>query len=163
MDVRKAQVEDFKEILEIYAYARDFMAQTGNPKQWGDGYPKAELLEGDIAKGDLYVCEENGVVKGVFAFVTGDDPTYSYIEGGSWKNDCPYGTVHRIASAPDGKGVFARCMEFCKGQIDNVRIDTHFDNKIMQHIIEKNGFEKCGVIYVEDGSPRFAYQFTVEK
>jgi RimJ/RimL family protein N-acetyltransferase len=43
-------------------------------------------------------------------------------------------------------------------QIPNIRIDTHRDNAIMQHLLEKNGFVKCGIIYVEDGSPRIAYQ-----
>ena len=29
---------------------------------------------------------------------------------------------------------------------------------MMQHVLEKNGFVPCGIIYVEDGSPRIAYQ-----
>lgn len=28
----------------------------------------------------------------------------------------------------------------------------------MQQVFEKNGFERCGIIYVEDGSPRIGYQ-----
>lgn len=28
----------------------------------------------------------------------------------------------------------------------------------MQHKIEKNGFTRCGIIYITDGSPRIAYQ-----
>ena len=39
-----------------------------------------------------------------------------------------------------------------------VRADTHADNKIMQHLLEENGFTKCGIIHVEDGTPRIAYQ-----
>ena len=31
-------------------------------------------------------------------------------------------------------------------------------NKIMQHLLEENGFTKCGIIHVEDGTPRIAYQ-----
>ena len=33
----------------------------------------------------------------------------------------------------------------------------------MQKQIEKNGFKKCGTIYVRDGSPRIAYQWVKEK
>ena len=40
----------------------------------------------------------------------------------------------------------------------SLRADTHADNKIMQHLLEKNGFTRCGIIHVADGSPRFAYQ-----
>ena len=49
--------------------------------------------------------------------------------------------------------------DYCKEDFDNLRIDTHDDNKKMQHLIEKNGFIRCGIIYVYDGSPRIAYQY----
>lgn len=45
-------------------------------------------------------------------------------------------------------------MEHCQ----SLRADTHADNKIMQHLLEKNGFARCGIIHVEDGTPRVAYQ-----
>ena len=28
----------------------------------------------------------------------------------------------------------------------------------MQHVLESNGFTRCGIIHVADGSPRIAYQ-----
>lgn len=34
MNIRKAEMKDMARILEIYAYARDYMVRTGNPKQW---------------------------------------------------------------------------------------------------------------------------------
>ena len=42
--VRKAVMDDFPVILNIYATARAFMAKTGNPTQWADGHPSADLL-----------------------------------------------------------------------------------------------------------------------
>ena len=57
------------------------------------------------------------------------------------------------------KGIFNCAIRYCKGISDNIRIDTHKSNLIMQNLIEKNGFEKCGTIYVADGSPRIAYQW----
>lgn len=44
----------------------------------------------------------------------------------------------------------------------NIRIDTHADNKTMQHLIEADGFTRCGIIYIADGTPRIAYQWTAE-
>lgn len=32
------------------------MEQTGNPTQWGDGYPKQELIEDDLRQEHSYVC-----------------------------------------------------------------------------------------------------------
>ena len=155
--IRKAETEELNRILEIYQIARKFMMDHGNPTQWGTEHPSKELLENDLKQGNLYVITENNIVHGVFAFVIGEDETYSKIDGG-WKNSSPYGTIHRIAGDGIGKGIFAQCLEFCLKKIGHLRIDTHQNNLLMQHLIEKNGFERCGIIYVRDGSPRIAYE-----
>jgi RimJ/RimL family protein N-acetyltransferase len=159
MEIRRAVLGDLDHIMDIYRYARAYMAQTGNPTQWGDSYPERSMLENDIHIGRLYVCEDETGIQAVFMFTVGEDPTYSIIEDGSWKNDLPYGTIHRLAGSGKIKGVSKACIDFCKEHIPNVRADTHRDNRIMQRVLEANGFEKCGTIYVGDGSSRIAYQF----
>ena len=153
--IRRATTEDLGVILDIYARARVFMRQSGNPDQWGDHYPAEELLKSDIQSGNLYVVE-NGQIQGVFAFFTEEDPTYGYIEG-EWLSSEPYGTIHRVASSGRG-GIFGEILEFALLQNRHLRIDTHQDNHIMQHVVQKHGFTRCGIIYVEDGSPRIAYE-----
>ena len=160
--IRNATPHDLPAIENIYAIARGYMARTGNPTQWGDSYPAHSLLESDIAKNELFVYEEDGIIHGVFAFILGDDPTYAYIEDGQWPNQKPYGTIHRIASDGETKGVFTHCFAYALSQMDEIRIDTHHNNKTMQHVVEKHGFKRCGVIYVSDGSPRIAYQYSKE-
>lgn len=161
--VRLAKYEDLDAIMNIYAIARKYMADNGNATQWHDSYPDRELLEKDIQKEQLFVCEEKNTVHGVFAFLIGPDATYSYIEDGAWKSDDLYGTIHRVASDATEKGIFRQCFDFCKAKIPNLRIDTHKNNHTMQHLIEKNGFERCGIIYVEDATPRIAYQYVAQK
>ncbi len=158
--IRLAAEEDLKTILEIYAIARRYMAENGNAAQWSDSYPDRELLEKDIRGRQLFVYAEDDKIHGVFAFIIGPDATYSRIENGAWKNENPYGTIHRLASDGAVKGVFGQCVEFCRQKISNLRIDTHNDNHTMRHLIEKNGFEKCGIIYVQNGTPRIAYQYS---
>ncbi len=155
-DIRRAEPADMDEILVIYGKAREFMARSGNPTQWGNGYPERQLLEADMAKKSLYVVTEQGIIRGVFYFVIGSDPTYGYMEQGNWRSGEPYGTIHRIAGDGSG-GIFSACLDFCSGLIRHIRIDTHHDNKIMQHVVEKHGFSRRGIIYVADGSPRIAY------
>ena len=156
---RGARRSDLEQILEIYAHARKAMADSGNPTQWGDSYPPQEMLEEDIDSNRLFVYVINGQLLGVFAFILGADPTYQVIEGGAWLNDTlPYGTIHRLASAGHRKGVTDEVITWCLEHCESLRADTHADNKIMQHLLEKNGFTRCGVIHVADGSPRFAYQ-----
>lgn len=160
MHVRKAKLKDLDDIMKIYSMAQDFMIQSGNPNQWGRSYPSKELIIEDIENEVCHVICKDNKPHGVFALFSGDEPTYQYIEDGAWINECPYVTVHRIAS--DGKlhGIFKCAITYCKSISDNIRIDTHKSNTVMQRQIEKNGFEKCGTVYVRDGSPRIAYQWS---
>ena len=160
--IRLAEKSDLDAVEKVYAAARAYMRSSGNPTQWVDGYPRRELLESDIEKRQLYVIVENGEIHGVFAFILGADPTYAYIEDGSWPNGRPYGTIHRIASDGAVKGMFTRAFDFCRAQTDEIRIDTHHDNKTMQHVVIKHGFTRCGIIYLKNGDPRIAYQYSKE-
>ena len=143
---------DLPQILQIYAHAREAMAASGNPTQWGDNFPPQELLEEDIDSNRLFVYVLNGQLLGA-------DPTYQAIEEGSWLNNTlPYGTIHRLASSGKSKGVASAVIEWCLEHCQSLRADTHADNQIMQHLLEKNGFTRCGIIHVADGTPRIAYQ-----
>lgn len=154
--IRKAAADDMPRIAQIYAYARNFMVQHGNPHQWGTHHPGEALLRDDIRKGDLYVIVRGEDIRGVFAFVLGDDPTYTRIYDGAWHHSSPYGTIHRIAGDGSG-GILHACVSYCEQIISHLRIDTHHDNTVMQNAVQKEGFQRCGVIYIADGTPRIAY------
>lgn len=154
--IRKAELSDLPRILGIYAYARDFMVKTGNPNQWGTTNPPKGQLQEDIAREKLYVVCRHNEIRGVFFFDIGEDPTYKMIYDGQWHASKEYGTIHRIASDGSG-GILNACVAFCEKLCPYLRIDTHADNKVMQHALEKQGFHRCGIIYIADGSPRIAY------
>lgn len=158
MRIRAARFEEISEIMDIYDTARRFMQEHENPTQWKEGYPSRELVERDCSKGWLYVCEVEDELAGVFMFYTEPDPTYENIYEGQWMKDGAYGTMHRMASSGRVKGVASFCLDWCFKQCGNVRGDTHEDNYVMQRVFEKSGFQKCGIIHVEDGTPRIAYQ-----
>ena len=156
MDIRNALTDDLPVLMELFAGARRFMAQNGNPHQWWGGYPTQQMLEDDIAQQQLYVCEEDGRIHAAFVLALGDDPTYAVIEG-AWKDDRPYGTLHRIASAGERRGMVDVIVGWAFERTGNLRGDTHHLNLPMQKAFERNGFERCGIIYVADGTPRIAY------
>lgn len=161
MQVRKTEAEDTERILELYAMARDFMKEHGNPDQWGDTYPPRELVERDIQEGKSYVCEDEGVITAVFFFDKGEDPDYREIHGGEWLSDTPYSVVHRIAAPAGRKGTASFCIRWCYEKSGgNIRIDTHRDNIPMQRMLEKNGFQQCGTVYIAGVDERIAYQKT---
>ena len=115
--------------------------------------------------GGFVIEEDNGEnpstkkIVGYFAFLASPEPTYSKIYNGEWLDDVkPYHVIHRIASYPDVHGIFSDIMDFCFSRDANIRIDTHKDNLIMQHNIEKHGFTYCGIIYLASGDERLAYQ-----
>lgn len=161
--IRKTTIADIPQLREIFAIARQFMANTGNPSQWVDGYPSDEQLTQDIENGDSYVVEKDEKVVATFVLRGGIDPTYNIIYEGKWLNDKPYATIHRIASTGEIKGIMHIVMQFALQQYDNIRIDTHHDNMVMQHLIEKEGFKYCGIIHCWSGDERVAFQFTKEE
>lgn len=164
MKIRKSTESDFNRIMEIYAYAREFMVKTGNPMQWGPtNWPPESLIHNDIRNGDSYVClNDDNCVIGVFFFIQGKniDPTYNNITDGNWLDDSAYGVVHRIAGDGSEKGIGAFCINWAYEQCGHLRMDTHGDNKVMQNLlVDKLGFIHCGTIYVEeDDFPRLAYE-----
>lgn len=155
--IRKAEMKDLPGILPIFEAAREFMRESGNASQWTGGYPSEEIISDDISSGNFYVEENEGKIRGCFAFITGPEPTYQNIDG-EWLSDEPYGTIHRLASSGEVKGMADRCIAFCRARVSNLRADTHENNRIMQKLLLRNGFRYCGIIRVRDGSERLAYQ-----
>lgn len=159
MTIRPTTYADTNALLAIFAHARQQMAADGNPTQWNTTYPTRQQIEEDIRRGVSYIIEANGKVCATFVFIIGEDPTYDIIEDGVWiDNSQPYGTIHRIASNGQQRGIFRIVLDWCTAHCNNIRIDTHQDNQRMIHLIEKSGFSRCGMIYTRDYSPRMAYQ-----
>ena len=159
MNIRKTTMADLPAVMKIYADARRMMAESGNPTQWKSGHPAQAIIENDIAAGLSYVCtDDDGKILAVFYFTTTPDPNYANING-TWKNNEPYGVIHRIARAKDAKGAGAFCINWCFEQIPNIRIDTHKDNAPMLKLLPSLGFEYCGIIRLaEINEERMAFQ-----
>ena len=159
MIIRKTTERDFPAICQIYADARDFMRESGNPDQWRDEDPALEVIDRDIKAGLSYVCVQNDEIVGVFYFNIEPEPTYRKIDG-QWLNNEPYGVVHRIATSRSFRGAGTFCLEWCFDQCLNLRIDTHRDNTPMRNLLNKLGFSYCGIVWMEGGDERLAFQKT---
>ena len=152
------------EIMQVMDAAKGIMRQSGNMHQWGEGYPSEVVITTDMEKKGGFVVVDDGMVVGYFAFLQSPETTYARIYEGKWLDDEePYHVVHRIASYPNAHGIFNSIMDFCFSHDTNIRIDTHHDNKIMQHLITKHGFTYCGIIYLASGDERLAYQKMVSR
>lgn len=162
--IRHTTEADIPAVMDIYAKARAFMAEHGNPNQWGrTGWPPETLIRADIQARNSYVCESGDHIAAVFYYHFGDkaEPTYAEITDGQWQDDSPYGVVHRIASDGTVKGAGSHCIQWAFEQCGHLRMDTHGDNKVMQSLLKKLGFRYCGIVHVlEDNDPRLAYEKT---
>jgi len=156
--IRPALEEDIPSIMPVLDAAKGIMRASGNMNQWVDGYPSEEVVLNDIRSAHGFVVTDSGTIVGYFAYIPSPEPTYSYIEGGSWLDDTlPYHVIHRIGSIPEAHGIFKSIMDWCRRQDPHLRIDTHRDNRIMQHCILRYGFRYCGIIYLASGAERLAY------
>ena len=159
LTVRTATLQDLPAIMKVLAAGREIMLASGNPNQWAAGYPTESMVKADIEPGYGKVMESDGAIVAYFACIPSPDPTYARIDNGSWlDNDKPYYVVHRVAKLPQVRGVFDAMVQYLDGITDNIRIDTHRDNLIMQHNLLKYGFKYCGIIYIASGAERLAYQ-----
>ena len=157
--IRHATTDDLGRIMEVLGAAKQVMRNAGNANQWIGGYPDEQAILRDMEQVGAIVVEDDCEVVAYFAFLPSPEPTYAAIYEGAWLDDTlPYHVVHRMGAVPSAKGIFASAMDYCFSVDPNIRVDTHRDNKIMQHLFEKHGFTYCGIIYLANGDERLAYQ-----
>lgn len=156
--IRQAEATDLPTIMQLVASAKVIMRKSGNQNQWNDGYPSENIILEDIKNGSCRIVMNGDTAVGSFVLKAGPDPTYSNIYDGQWLDDKPYHVIHRITSREDTHGIFNVMLRYCFSISNNIRIDTHKDNAIMRHLLEKNGFSYCGIIHIANGDERVAYQ-----
>ena len=162
--MRVAMPADIPAMMKVIASARQFLGAQGID-QWQGTYPDQAAIEQDIATGIGRVLIVDGRVAGVAALVVGPDPHYLRIDGAGWLADVPYLAVHRFAlDGIRGKQLsrvfFSNIMsEAYRRGFDDLRVDTHAKNVIMQHAITGMGFDFRGIVYMDEPVPeRNAYE-----
>ena len=156
-----AVMEELADCYKAVDSGRAFQREQGFV-QWTEEYPSLETLRSDIMCGKGYAVKADGAVAGYLCIDFDGEPAYDTI-GGAWRTKGPYAVVHRMAfdRAFRGMGLahatFSRIEALCGARgVRNIRVDTDFPNLRMQHVLEKNGFVRCGVV-VFQGSGKIAY------
>ncbi len=168
MNIRKATPADLPQIAALYEESRAALRAAG-VDQWQDGYPNESTARKDMEDGTGYVLDEGGEVIATACLAFGREPTYDVIEQGAWACEEPYGFLHRVAVSPQAKGKGAAGLFFdelkkqaAEKGVRVLRGDTHRDNHSMQRVMAKNGLEYRGIIHVEDGTERLAYEIVLD-
>ena len=162
----KTKRKDLEPIMKIIGEAQVFLA-SHNIDQWQNGYPNEEAILRDITNNVSYIItSKDSILIGTAMFSTKKEPTYKSIEG-EWitKSDSKYGVIHRMAVTNEfrkkgvAKFIFEQCEQLLlQNNIKSMRIDTHEDNLAMQGLLNKSKYLYCGVIYLENGDKRLAYE-----
>src|ERR1700734_400735 len=100
MQMRMAVREDVAAVMALLRRGVPLMRASGN-LQWGDDYPNAEVFERDIELGYLWVAEIDGVIAGVAAVSTDQEPEYAQV---GWDINELAVVVHRLAVGPAVRG-----------------------------------------------------------
>lgn len=163
MIIRHANKTDLIDIMVIIENAKIYMKEN-KINQWSENYPNEDVFLADLKENRLYVADIDGKVIGMAVLVLDGDEDYKNIDG-KWLIDGKYGVIHRIAVNPDYKSqnVAKNLLDFFENKLkelnyDSIRVDTHKDNKSMLRFIEKNGFQKCGIVYIRKTDERIAFE-----
>ncbi|MCI2057935.1 MAG: GNAT family N-acetyltransferase [Oscillibacter sp.] len=161
--LRKARRDEAESCYQCIEDARLYHKLMGF-EQWHPDYPTLHTLEGDIENGIGYAFTDGDELIGYCCIIIGDEPAYHVING-SWKTDRRYAVVHRMAfnAASRGSGLsekaFSAIKNYCReNEVDAIRVDTQDENKVMQHILLREGFAYCGLIEF-GGGPKLAYEW----
>ena len=166
MTVRPARASDLPEVMKIVSRAREEYFEKNGIPQWQGGYPSRELFEEDLEKERLFVLVQGENIIGMVVVCFEHEKCYDVIEDGAWADDKDeYAVVHRIAVSPDfhgmglGGALVKLADKLCEQRgVRYARSDTHEMNLAMRHTLEKCGYVRRGIIHIEDGSPRVAYE-----
>lgn len=167
MEFRKSVKSDINKIMEIIRQAQEYFKSQGI-NQWQNNYPNTEVINNDIDKGESYVLlkDDNIVATTVVSF--NKEKTYEVITEGQWLTNGKYGVIHRIAVEKNYKGlgisheIIKYAEKLCVNNgVHSLKVDTHEENIPMQNLLKKNNFKYCGIIYLEDGAKRVAFEKTL--
>jgi GNAT superfamily N-acetyltransferase len=164
MELRKSAIEDIGAILKIIEQAQANFKKAGID-QWQDGYPNRGSIERDIENEESYVLIEDGEIAATGVVSFRKEEAYNRIHEGRWLSGGGYAVIHRVAVADRYKGrrLSTAFMELAEGLclergLRSVRADTHEQNLPMQTVLKNNGFQYCGVVYLNSGAKRLAFE-----
>ncbi|GAX07636.1 MAG TPA: N-acetyltransferase [Lactobacillus sp.] len=169
--LRRATQADLPAITAIISGAKAYLKEQ-HINQWQDGYPDPATLKQDIKDGITFVLIYNNTIAGTAALHQGIDVNYLKIEDGQWISgtDDHYSAIHRIAVASNFRGhhlseTLMTGLITISGLLGfkDIRIDTHPENKGMQHVITSSGFDYRGIVHMQrDNAVRYAYQLLIK-
>ena len=149
---RRAVPEDMDALLDMLEQAKAYLRESG-VDQWQEGYPNREALMADMEAGRGWLFECEGRPAGYECISMSPEECYRDIDGAWLTEGENYAVIHRAMAAARYRGtmlaseMFSFAAELAAGMGKaSVRVDTHRDNKAMNRLCAKLGYQFCGVV-----------------
>jgi len=164
MEFRKSKETDINDIMNIIRQAQAYFKEHGID-QWQNNYPNTETISNDVHNNNSYVLLKDNKIVATVAVSFDGEKTYDSIYEGEWISNNEFAVIHRIAVDNTCKGlglssqIIKNVEKLCLNKgVCSIKVDTHEENISMQKLLKKNKFQYCGIIYLEDGSKRIAFE-----
>ncbi|WP_320051957.1 GNAT family N-acetyltransferase [uncultured Acetobacteroides sp.] len=153
--IRQSKKRDAAKLMAVVKAASSAMLAKGID-QWDEIYPNSDVLKDDIGKGELFVLEENGAIKGMVVLNEFQDKEYADV---CWAlTEGRQLVVHRLCVHPDyqGVGVGKRLMAFAedyaqRNGYSSIRLDCFTQNPASVALYERLGYAKAGTVTFRKG------------
>ena len=169
MELIKAKESDIDEIMKIIEMAQEHFKSEGID-QWQNNYPNHEVIKRDIENDNSYILKEGDKIVGTTAFIFDGEKDYDTIYEGEWLSLGEFAVIHRMAVDFRRRGtglasIFLKEVEKLSmdREIYSIKVDTHRENIPMQKLLLKNAYKECGIIYLQDGNERIAFEKLLQK
>ncbi len=158
---RRTTEDDIPAILAILEQAKAYLRESG-VDQWQEGYPNREAILDDIAagRGWTFECVDDGEIAGYECVAMTPEVCYRSIDGAWLTEGENYAVIHRAMAAAKYRGtmlateMFSFAAELAAGLGKaSVRVDTHRDNRAMNRLCTKLGYQFCGVVDLSSVDP----------
>lgn len=168
MELRLAKCQDKDSILKFYKDGSLKLKSEGIDQWQGAKIPNLDNFKDLIKNKEIFVLEDDR--RSVATCVIKKyDYDYDNNMHGSWITDGSFIAIHRVATGSEfrkkgyGKALLELCEDYAKeNNIKSLRIDTHKDNKSMQNLIKKLGYNYCGIVYIGGTDERLAFEKVLE-
>lgn len=168
MEFRRTVLEDIDNIMEIIKQAQAYFKEQGID-QWQNNYPNVEVIINDINNEHSYVLLKDNTIVATVAVSFDGEKTYESIYEGQWITNGKFAVIHRIAVDNNYKGlgisseIIKHIEKLCLSRdVQSIKADTHEENLSMQKLLKKNDFKYCGIIYLESGHKRVAFEKVIK-
>ena len=137
--LRTAKKYELERVMKIIEDGKEFLKEQG-VNQWQHGSPSRDEIINDINERISYVYEKSGEIVATAKLFRNQGITREFMEA-----------IHLFSKSQN---------------IKFLRINTHFDNKIMRKFLSNFGFEERGIIKLTmknilDDKERVAYELEV--